>query len=282
MIAFKTHTEHFELTGAEGLPLLIDITFPLLEPYPLVIFCHGFKGFKDWGHFPLIAAIAAKQGVAWLKFNFSHNGTTPLHPANISEEDTFGKNNFTKELYDAQTVIDFITAHPVFKSRISSLHMVGHSRGGGIAILAGAASARIQSIITWASVNEFLNYWSDEEMLNWMKSGVMYIENKRTGQRLPMYYQLVDDYQTNIAALHIPNTVKALHKPMLIIHGMADEAVPYEKAVHMADWNTVYTKLILLPGATHTFGGTHPYTSEKLPADTIQLLNHTIDFIKNN
>jgi predicted alpha/beta-fold hydrolase len=38
---------------------------------PLIIFCHGFKGFKNWGHFDLIATEFAKQNYVFAKFNFS-------------------------------------------------------------------------------------------------------------------------------------------------------------------------------------------------------------------
>ena len=41
---------------------------------PLVIFCHGYKGFKDWGPWHLVAKAFAEAGFFFLKFNFSHNG----------------------------------------------------------------------------------------------------------------------------------------------------------------------------------------------------------------
>ena len=44
---------------------------------PVLIFLHGFKGFKDWGHFPMVAEYLARSGFAVLRFNFSHNGTSP-------------------------------------------------------------------------------------------------------------------------------------------------------------------------------------------------------------
>lgn len=31
-------------------PILYDLSFEnTLGPIPIVIFCHGYKGFKDWG-----------------------------------------------------------------------------------------------------------------------------------------------------------------------------------------------------------------------------------------
>ncbi|MGZ4098329.1 MAG: alpha/beta hydrolase family protein, partial [Bacteroidia bacterium] len=39
---------------------------------PIVIFVHGFKGFKDWGHFNLVASTFAEHDFVFVKFNFSH------------------------------------------------------------------------------------------------------------------------------------------------------------------------------------------------------------------
>ncbi|RZV60365.1 MAG: alpha/beta hydrolase, partial [Flavobacteriaceae bacterium] len=43
---------------------------------PLVIFCHGYKGFKDWGAWDLVANAFMEAGCFFVKFNFSHNGGT--------------------------------------------------------------------------------------------------------------------------------------------------------------------------------------------------------------
>ena len=47
---------------------------------PLVIFVHGYKGFKDWGAWSLVAKSFAEAGFYFVKFNFSHNGTTLDNP----------------------------------------------------------------------------------------------------------------------------------------------------------------------------------------------------------
>ena len=43
---------------------------------PLVIFSHGYKGFKDWGAWDLVGKEFAKNNLFFVKFNFSHNGGT--------------------------------------------------------------------------------------------------------------------------------------------------------------------------------------------------------------
>jgi hypothetical protein len=42
--------QSFNIEGAEGRSILMDLHFKAgQEAHPLVLFVHGFKGFKDWG-----------------------------------------------------------------------------------------------------------------------------------------------------------------------------------------------------------------------------------------
>ena len=54
--------------GRDEKTILADIYYePTGKPKPVIIFSHGFKGFKDWGHFNLIAKTFAKaSGSIWM------------------------------------------------------------------------------------------------------------------------------------------------------------------------------------------------------------------------
>jgi uncharacterized protein len=41
---------------------------------PVILFVHGFKGFKDWGAFPDACEEFARVGFAVVAFNLSLNG----------------------------------------------------------------------------------------------------------------------------------------------------------------------------------------------------------------
>ena len=61
-----------QLEGGFGRPIMVDITKPNSEnPAKVILFAHGFKGFKDWGHWHLIAQAFAEAGYLFIKFNFS-------------------------------------------------------------------------------------------------------------------------------------------------------------------------------------------------------------------
>lgn len=88
----------------------------------------------------------AKSGYLFVKYNFSHNGTTVNNQVEITELDAFGKNNFSLELFDLGCVIDFIVSTENLAEEIDSdkLFLIGHSRGGAITLLKVAEDSRIK------------------------------------------------------------------------------------------------------------------------------------------
>ena len=68
-----------KIPGPNGRPIVYDLIFETNgSKAPIVIFCHGYKGYKDWGAWTLFAKDFASQGIAFLKFNFSYNGGTSI------------------------------------------------------------------------------------------------------------------------------------------------------------------------------------------------------------
>ena len=101
------------ISGSDDKLISIDITYPNHYQYTndykkIIIFSHGFKGFKDWGPFNEIAKYFASLDYIFVKFNFSHNGTSVDDALNFVDLDSFGNNNFSKELDDLGLVIDFV------------------------------------------------------------------------------------------------------------------------------------------------------------------------------
>ena len=85
------------IKGSAGKSILIDATFKAnTKPKTVVIFCHGFKGFKDWGPFNKIADYFAQQDFVFVKFNFSYNGTTPKSPIDFDDLKAFEKIIFAR------------------------------------------------------------------------------------------------------------------------------------------------------------------------------------------
>jgi len=270
------------VASANKRPVLLDLYYnnQATKPQPIVLFTHGFKGFKDWGHWHLIAKSFVEKGFAFAKFNFSHNGTTKENPQSFGDLEAFGANNYSIELKDLEDVLDWFWEKKYPFLNYEQLTLIGHSRGGGIAVIKANQDSRVKALITWASVSHLDYAWQDDSFLeNWKKEGVYHVLNGRTKQNMPLYYQIYEDFLLNKELLDISRTMKEFSKPVLIIHGDADPAVPVFAAEVIHAWNPK-SKLHIIEGANHVFGGSHPYQSPILPEHTKELVSESIHFIK--
>jgi len=278
--------KNLTIPGADGKPIGLDIFFIPGKLQPLVIYAHGFNGFKDWGAFDLIANQFAAAGFCFLKFNFSHNGTTPDAPEDFVDLEAYENNNYTKELYDLQTVIDWTLDENNFMTSVvdkNNVYLIGHSRGGGIVLLKAGEGNRIKKIATWASVAECKTPWGSwpqERIERWKASGVEHYINSRTKQELPLYDQLHEDYQDNKESLHVLKAAKELEIPLLICHGTNDAAVPVEKAYQLKEASK-QAELFLVE-SDHVFGRKHPWPHSYLPKPMQDVVSKTISFFKQS
>ena len=253
------------------------------KPKPVIIFIHGFKGFKDWGHFNLLADYFAREGFVYIKLNLSHNGTTPEKPTDFADLEAFGLNNFSIELDDLTTLIDHLEKGdsdvPAEEMDFSQLALIGHSRGGGLALLKTSEDPRVKACVSWAGIHDLSKRWPEEFIEEWRKKGVQYIYNSRTNQQMPLYFQLAEDFTDNKERLDIPTAVANLKQPLLLIHGTADETLPYQMAQEMKRWKPD-AELLLIENANHTFGAKHPYMDSVLPPDSQIMARKTLEFLK--
>jgi len=271
------------IDGSAGKSILIDATFKAnTQAKQVVVFCHGFKGFKDWGPFNKIATHFADNDIVFVKFNFSFNGTTTNDPINFSDLKGFGNNNFCKELDDLSLVLDWIENCDELKGEIdtSKISLFGHSRGGSIVMLKTAEDTRVGKIISWASPSNFLERLPKKEKLaKWKELGVAYIYNGRTKQNMPMYFQFYENCIKFAKRLNIQNAVSKMSIPHLLVYGNEDPTVLLSEAVNIKSWNPDID-LHIIDGANHVLGGFHPYALEKFPKDLQEAIDVTIKFLK--
>ncbi len=249
-------------------------------PVPIVVFAHGFKGFKDWGCWHLIAEAFAKKGFAFLKFNFSHNGTTPETLDEFADLEAFGQNTYSKEWTDLDCVLNWVTENATSLGfDLKQLSLIGHSRGGGIAIAKAVNDKRIKKLVTWASVSSLAWLWASETVKKqWENDGVLYQMNARTRQNMPLYYTLCSDYEENRSIFDLDIVAPKVAQPWLILHGEADTSVPSSAAKHLHNLQPK-AEIQLIADADHTFGGKHPWDTDDLPPLSITLVKATVDFL---
>lgn len=276
----KIQKHELSIDGFNNRPITLDISIPVSKTaLPLIIFCHGFKGFKDWGHFNWVAESAAQQGLSFLKFNFSHNGIKADNLNELSDLEAFSENNYSIEMYDLGKVIDYAVENAsVFNINPKEIYLVGHSRGGGIALLKAAEDKKVKKLALWASLSEFDSFFRPATIEEWQKNGVVYAENKRTGQQLPLKKQFYDDYLANKSKLDVKKAAKMLEVPLLIVHGDQDESVNISHAEFL--YNQVqHSIFIKVEGGNHTFGAKHPFNPETDGSEMLnELLENTFEF----
>ncbi len=281
MIVLKNHL----IKGKHNKPIILDVFAEKNhQKKPVIIFCHGYKGYKDWGCWNQMALEFAKKGFCFVKFNFSYNGGTAEQPIDFPDLEAFAKNNFTKELDDLEVVIDFILSDAMFTNEIdkNSLSLMAHSRGGGIVLIKAAEDNRISKIVTLAGVSDFAMRFPKGEILeHWKKTGIIHVENARTKQQMPHHYQFYENFKANQNRLTIESAVKQLNIPYLIVHGTNDPTVLLKEAENLKQWNPKNT-LEIIKDADHSFGSKHPWTEEKLPIHLSKAVKKAIRFLKTS
>lgn len=281
MMTRKEHT----ILSETGRKFSFDISYQKNNiKKPLVIFVHGFKGFKDWGQFPLVADFFSKNGIAFLKMNFSFNGTTPESPIDFVDLEAFGENNFSKEIIDITSLINVLHSKnsllDLNEIDLTNITLMGHSKGGATSIITGNENIYIQKIVTWGAVLDIHKRYASSELEAWKNAGVIYIYNGRTDQQMPLYYQLAEDALNQAERFNISTLLKKSRKPTLLIHGNEDETVlPNELTIAKQAQN----KNIIIHeiNGSHTFDGIHPYTNNSLPPSTMEACELTLKFIIN-
>lgn len=242
---------------------------------PTVVICHGFKGFMEWGFFPYLAALLAERGFVAVRFNLSGTGMGPGDEL-VTDPDAFRDNTYRRELADLLAVLE-ATGETIAPGRVDRgrIGLFGHSRGGGDAILAASRSPwleRLRALVTWASIAT-VDRFSPEQKEEWRRQGEMPAVNSRTGQRLALGLGLLAEMEEQAPDLDILAAAATRRAPWLIVHGAEDESVPANEGHRLAEQAAGEKELLVIPGASHTFGSRHPFAGPT--PQLVQALNAT-------
>lgn len=276
--------KNIALTGIHGRPVVTDVFYSEeKKKKPVLIFSHGYKGFKDWGAWDLMAKAFAENGFFFVKFNFSYNGGTLEQPIDFPDLAAFGENNFVKELDDLDVVLNWICEKDFPYSQhvdTTAISLMGHSRGGGTSIIKAAEDPRVKHLITLAAVSDFAaRFPTGTEMEAWKENGIGYIENTRTKQKMPHLYKFYQNFKENEERLTISHATKKLEIPFLIFHGTEDDTVKLEEAKKLKEWDPE-AELVVFEGSNHVFEASHPWEENELPKTLGIIIEKTTSFIK--
>jgi pimeloyl-ACP methyl ester carboxylesterase len=227
-----------------------------------VFLLHGFKGFMDWGFFPHVARTLAERGLAVVCFNTSGSGVGE-DPLVMSEVEAFAKNTSTREIEDLERV-----RRAAHEGRLGATldplraGLLGHSRGGGVALLHAAHHGGWRALATWAAIDDVDRFDEATKEL-WRAQGHILIPNARTGQQHRIDRDALDDVERNRERLDILAACRRIEAPTLLVHGEDDTTVPVTALERIAAaLPDGLATTIRIPGAGHTFGAVHPFAGE--------------------
>ena len=226
-------------------------------PRTAVVVVHGFKGYKDWGFFPHLCERLAIAGHAVVSFNFSRNGVGDDLDS-FSELERFAANTFSRELEDLSWIVETLTGGDILSRRPERVGLMGHSRGGGAAILHARSDPRLSALVTWAAVARY-DRWTQETKAEWRESGRVHVLNSRTGQQMPLDVSLLKDFEANASRLSVVGAAGDVQAPWLVVHGRHDVTVPESEARELVRASAGKARLVLVEKAGHTFEVGHPF-----------------------
>ena len=206
-----------------------------------VVLLHGFPGDSSGGT-DRRARMLARAGFLAMRFDFTGCGASDgKHEERLMSSD----------LKDTRAAIDYLSSHAEF----DKLVLFGHSTGAIDAALYAHTDKRVDAVIISAGVANLersVNYDFTPRQIRdfWTRSYTLTPwPMDWSGKRERIIKKFYDEFFT----LDISKALRRFHKPVLIIHGDKDEAVPVREAHELFAIANKPKKIVIVKGADHRF-----------------------------
>lgn len=208
-----------------------------------ILFLHGFPGSCQGFTATRLLQAAVKTNYLLMVFSLSH---TP--PSDGKFEDKL----MSKEVEDIKYAIDFLEKNYRFKQLV----LAGISTGAIDASLYAHRDKRIDKLILMGAESDTKHSahydFTDEQVHDfWAKGHIIYNRPEHWVHQQKLKKAFYDEFFT----LDIPKAMRKYKKPLLIIHGENDEAVPLKEAQELFKLANKHKKLVIIGGADHRFSG---------------------------
>jgi len=201
-----------------------------------VVFGHCFTCSRHTRIIRQICGELAEKEIVSLRFDFSGNGQS---------EGEFSASSYSKQITDMQAA-----ARVVAEKGARWIGLAGHSMGAVIAVLTAARTPTVKAVCALAGRLSGLNashFFSRKQLKELEDTGRVSFNSR--GRSL----QLSTKFFADAKQYDLPEIVKSLQTPLMVIHGDADEIIPVEDAYLAKTLNPEYTELVVIPGADHMF-----------------------------
>ncbi len=251
----RTNHKFIDLYNSSGDRIRGELRYSeRLKESPVIIICHSFMAFKDWGFFPYTAERLTEHDYVTLTFNFSHNGVEGDNDR-ITQFDRFARNTYSKEMEDLRGVIDAVWKGEVGGGIIdrAKIILLGHSRGGGISILHAAEDERVKALVTWSAIGKF-DRWTGHQKKQWRAQQYLPLAKDPGVSPLRLGIGLLNDIEQHLERFDIRRAASRISVPWLLLHGSADIIVPPDETkILWASSTSSSTELKLLDSVGHLY-----------------------------
>ncbi|WP_051638779.1 alpha/beta hydrolase [Butyrivibrio sp. NC2002] len=222
----------------DGIKLNAYLDMPKNGPdkCPLCIIIHGFTGHSEERHIVAVQETLNEIGIATLRADMYGHGKS---------DGKFEDHTLFKWLTNIIAVVDYAKSLDF----VTDIYMAGHSQGG-LSVMLSAAMER--------DVIKALMPLSPAAMIPEIARTGELLGLKFDPENIPEYLEAWDgrklsgNYARVAQTIKVEDFVDKYTKPVLLVHGDQDEAVPYETSVK---FSKLYKdcRLVTIPGDTHCY-----------------------------
>lgn len=191
--------------------------------WPVMIYCHGFTGNKTADN-RMGVRLARKlryQGYLVVRFDYIGSGE--------SEGEFETDTHLTGWLQDADTVISWMKTLP--EADENRIGIIGHSLGGALVTHLSAMNQDIKAVCALAPVSRLEENF--KQIIIGPKLWQQALDKKTIRDFYNKKYSLSPFFVEDLLQYNILESARSVQKPFLIIHGKADQAVPYPHSLQL-------------------------------------------------
>lgn len=227
-----------QFKGHNGLRLAGNLHSPASQGgrSDCVIICHGFRGGKEGsGRAVVLGDKIAELGMFALRFDFSGTGES---------EGDFADSTLTQYILDLSGAIDFTCS---FTS--GRIFLLGRSLGGTTAICQTARDKRVAAVCTWAAPSDLTE--------TFLKPASRLLKHAGDTLEIPQldgYYLIKRGFFEDLSNYDVISAARKISpRPVLVIHGTADETVPFKQGRELFEAALEPKSKLFVPGGDHRF-----------------------------
>lgn len=235
-----------ELNLTDQLKTSVVLATPEGSTSRAVLLCHGFMSSKESETNRTLTPRLLSKRIAACRFDFFGHGES---------DGPFSRLTLTQCLEQTEGMIRWLN-----ENGYTEVGLVGSSFGGLVAVHTAARHPALFAVALKCPVSDYPPIWraqlGETGMSHWKESGILAIATPHGKARLDYaFYEDQLKYDTYRAAAQIK-------PPTLIVHGEADEYVPFDQSLRLFDTLRLpndQREMEAIPGANHEFSKTEDF-----------------------